>query len=172
MDVLYEKIVRGDFLTPDEWDELFKRDDAEELLLLGSINGLNFSDIKDKILTLSHPEEILKSLILRNTYFNDDDWQKFFDLSDAEGLIMLHILMGKTFSASLDVKLFDLPHASKIVKTYIIKGNTFDSLCESMLFDLPNAEEVVKLYLLKGNSLDEGLSELERRLDLIDKRVK
>lgn len=162
MDALYEKIIRGGLWSSDDYDELFQRPDAQELVEMAIISGISFVNYEDRFFTLPFPSKVIKLFIFHDEYWDDGIIEKIFELPDAEDIIYLLILNAenftyeeKIFSENVIAQMFSLPHASKIIKLYVLTGRFFSAENEAKIFGLPNAGEIVKLYLLKGNSLSE-----------------
>ena len=125
MDALYEKIVRGDVLNSTEEDELFKRPDADELIKMGNVSGVNLSDVQDRFLSLPDSSEIIKLFILRDNVLN------------------LH----------LENEIFNFPDAGEILKIYILKGNYLAPENHHKILELPNAKELFSL-IVRFSSLE------------------
>ena len=120
MDALYRKIVQQCALMPEDYEEIFQRPNAEELVKTAIVCGHHFDyGYEDKFLLLPHPEEVVKLFLLRGHGLQTKLQNAMFDFSNAEELLEIYLLNENSLSLENELRLLDLPYGKKLISLIV-----------------------------------------------------
>ena len=81
--------------------------------------------------------------------------EKMFTIAHAEEVVKTYVLTGGKMSSDNEAKIFDLSNAGEIVILYLLKGNSLDEDNHNKILSLPNGAEIAALITRFGHLEDE-----------------